>query len=156
MPGSANLHTVFTSECNNKQFDWFTVGVYESFRLAGMQGSITRLLACSQEDLKTYKGMDLGPTFVHPNVYRHNPLNGDTSASYNKPASVMHFSQEANFTEEFILFIDADMVLSRPIDPVALGAKRGTVVSEYVPYMIGTGNDMAKNYLKKVPNIASR
>ena len=65
--GSANLHTVFTSECNNKQFDWFTVGVYESFRASGMQGSITRLLACSQEDLEHYKGLDLGPTFVHEN-----------------------------------------------------------------------------------------
>ena len=28
--GSANLHTVFTSECNNHQFDWFTVGVYQT------------------------------------------------------------------------------------------------------------------------------
>jgi hypothetical protein len=144
--GSANLHTVFTSECNNNQFDWFTVGVYESFRAAGNQGRITRLLACDDDELKRYKGLDLGPTFIHPN-YRHNPLNGDVSASYNKPASVMHFSREANFTEEFVLFIDADMVLTRPIDPVALGAKRGTVVSEYVPYMIGTDNGMAANFL---------
>ena len=94
-----------------------------------MRGSITRLLACSQEDLEKYKGLDLGPTFVHPN-YRHNPINGDTSASYNKPASVMHFSREANFTEEYVLFIDADMLLVKPIDPVAMGAKRGTVVFE--------------------------
>eukprot|EP00965_Chrysotila_dentata_P155071 5123806-Pleurochrysis_carterae.AAC.2 len=36
-----------------------------------------------------------------------NPLNGDNSASYNKPASVMHWSREANFSEEFVLFIDA-------------------------------------------------
>ena len=144
--GSRNLHTVFTSECNNKQFDWFTAGVYESFRVSGMRGSITRLLACSQEDLTKYKGLDLGPTFVHPN-YRHNPLNNDTSASYNKPASVMHFSREANFSEEFVLFIDADMVLRRPIDPAALGARKGVVVSEYVPYMIGTSNGMAAEFL---------
>ena len=47
---------------------------------AGMRGKITRLLACSPEELLTYKGMDIGPTFVHPN-YRHNPINGDVSAS---------------------------------------------------------------------------
>ena len=47
----------------------------------------------------------------------------------------------------YILFIDADMVLTRPIDPVELGAKKGTVVSEYVPYMIGTSNEMARNFL---------
>ena len=75
---------------------------------------MTRLLACSEEELKTYKGLDLGPTFVHPN-YRHNPINGDTSASYNKPASVMHFSQSSNYTEEFLLFIDADMILTKPM-----------------------------------------
>ena len=121
-----------------------------------MQGSITRLLACNQEDLARYKGMDIGPTFVHPN-YRHNPINGDVSASYNKPGSVMHFSQAGNFTEDFVLFIDADMILTRPIDPVALGAKKGTVVSEQVGYMIGTGNDMAKNFLpaEKVSEYAS-
>ena len=59
----------------------------------------------------------------------------------------MHFTREANFTEDYILFIDADMILTRPIDPVALGAKKGTVVSEHVAYMIGTSNQMAKNFL---------
>ncbi|KAL3923736.1 MAG: hypothetical protein SGPRY_004129, partial [Prymnesium sp.] len=127
--GSANLHTVFTSECRNTQFDWFATGVYESFRNAGMQGSITRLLACSQEDLKEYGGLDLGPTF---------------------PASVMHFTREANFTEEYILFIDADMILVKPIDPVALGAKKGTVVSEYVGYMIGWYHIFHRDDLKRI------
>ena len=83
-----------------------------------MRGKITRLLACSAEELATYKGMDIGAevgdTFVHPN-YRHNPINGDVSASYNKPASVMHFSRESNFTEDYLLFIDADMLLARSL-----------------------------------------
>ena len=60
-----SLHTVFTSECNNHQFDWFATGVYKSFKSSGQQGSITRLLACSQEDLEHYKGLDIGPTFVY-------------------------------------------------------------------------------------------
>ena len=83
---------------------------------------------------------------MHPN-YRHNQLNGDTSASYNKPGSVMHWSTSANFTEDYLLFIDADMLLVRDIDPIALGAKPGTVVSEEVGYMIGSRNQMAKNFL---------
>ena len=109
----ATLHTVFTSECHNPQFDWFATGVYRSHRESGIRGRITRLLACGADDLAQYRGLGLGPTFVHPN-YRHNPLNGDTSASYNKPGSVMHFSREANFTEEYVLFIDADMLLRAP------------------------------------------
>jgi len=32
----ATLHTVFTSECNNVQFDWFATGVFESFRTSGV------------------------------------------------------------------------------------------------------------------------
>ena len=80
----ATLHTVFTSECHNPQFDWFATGVYRSHRESGIRGRITRLLACGADDLAQYRGLGLGPTFVHPN-YRHNPLNGDTSASY-RPA----------------------------------------------------------------------
>ena len=49
-PTPASLHTVFTSECNNVQFDWFATGVFESFRTSGMRGKITRLLACSPLD----------------------------------------------------------------------------------------------------------
>ena len=167
--GSANLHTVFTAECQNPQFDWFSLGVYASFRNAQMRGSITRLLvsapvcrqcvrvlqpteriygaqACSPDDLANYSMLDIGPTFVHPN-YRHNPLNGDVSASYNKPASVMHWVREANFTEEYVLFIDADMILNRPIDPIAMGARRGVVVSERVGYLIGTHNGLAEEFI---------
>ena len=35
--GGRTLHTVFTSECNNVQFDWFATGVFESFRASGAQ-----------------------------------------------------------------------------------------------------------------------
>ena len=35
----------------------------------------------------------------------------------------------------------------RDIDPIELGAQPGTVVSEEVGYMIGTRNEMAKNFL---------
>jgi len=38
---------------------------------------------------------------------------------------VTHFSLRGDFTEEYVLFIDADMLLLKPMDPVAMGAKRG-------------------------------
>ena len=31
-PGT--LHVVFTSECHNSQFDWFSVGLYHAFQCA--------------------------------------------------------------------------------------------------------------------------
>lgn len=35
----------------------------------------------------------------------------------------------------FVLYLDADMLIRRPIVPSALGAKKGTVVSEHVMYL---------------------
>ena len=59
-PGAA-LHVVFSAECT-PLFDWHSVGLFYSFYASGQHGNITRLLACSQEDLEHYKGLDLGPT----------------------------------------------------------------------------------------------
>lgn len=143
-----SLHVVFTSECNNPQFDWFSLGVFRSFRNSGIDGKITRLLACDSDELVHYRGMHIGPTFVHPN-YRNIPHGNDYSPTYNKPASIYHFARDSGFMEEFVLFIDADMLLMKDIDVESLGARRGVVVSERVDYMIGTSNDMAKQFLWK-------
>ena len=53
-----------------------------------MPGKITRLLACSAAQRAKYpeQGMQMGPTFVHPNFF-DNPHNGESSGSYNKPAA---------------------------------------------------------------------
>ena len=57
-------------------FDWQTVGLMHSFRLSGQPGNITRLLSCTDEDLKNYKGHDLAPTHYVPSM-SHHPLTGD-------------------------------------------------------------------------------
>lgn len=142
------VHTVFCAECTTN-FDWKSAGVYHTHRVSGMPGKVTRLLACSDEQLKVYpkKSLEMGPTFVHPN-YINNPHNGESSGSYNKPASVLHWSREAQIEEEFVLFIDADMLLRAPIDPIALGAKRGLVVSEDVHYLHqGINNHLVENFV---------
>lgn len=69
------IHTIFSTECN-AYFDWQTVGLMHSFHLSGQPGNITRLLSCTDEDLKRYKGHDLAPTHYVPSMSRH-PLTGD-------------------------------------------------------------------------------
>lgn len=69
------IHTLFSTECTT-YFDWQTVGFMHSFRLSGQPGNITRLLSCTDEDLKKYKGHDLAPTHYVPSMSRH-PLTGD-------------------------------------------------------------------------------
>ena len=67
-----SVHIVFSAECN-PAMTWQAVGLFHSFRTVGQAGNITRLLACSDDQLAEYKGMDIGPTFVHHNmrVSRH-------------------------------------------------------------------------------------
>mgnify|MGYP007004490165 FL=1 len=83
----ALLHTVFSAECNNI-FDWHSIALFRSHNVSGQVGGITRLLACSKEQLKTYHGLDIGPTFVHPN---HRADEGMNYAAFNKPASINYF-----------------------------------------------------------------
>lgn len=69
------IHTIFSTECT-PYFDWQTVGLVHSFHLSGQPGNITRLLSCTDEDLKQYTGHDLAPTHYVPSMSRH-PLTGD-------------------------------------------------------------------------------
>lgn len=55
--------------------------------------------------------------------------------------------------EDFILIIDADMVLRRTFDPIALGAQKGWAVAAYYGYMKGVNNALA---LKHIPEVAPR
>lgn len=74
------MHTIFSTECT-PYFDWQTVGLVHSFHLSGQPGNITRLLSCTDEDLKQYAGHDLAPTHYVPSMSRH-PLTGDWYYSY--------------------------------------------------------------------------
>ena len=112
-----------------------------------------------------YKGMNIGPTFVHANHghMQHKRELGpgetappagsratDMSPSYNKPGSIMHWVQESEEAKhvDYVLYIDADMLLRRPMDPVALGVKKGVVVSEHVGYLdVGLRNGLQHQFL---------
>ena len=142
------LHTLFCAECT-ASFDYKAIGAYWSHNASGMAGGITRLLACDEEQLMVYRGLKLGPTFVHTNhariKYTHpsgaarppGARDADTSPTYNKAASIMHWALESPEAAlvDYVLYIDADMLLRKPIDPVHLGARRGVVVSEHVAYL---------------------
>jgi len=69
------IQTLFSVECQN-YFDWQTVGLMHSFRKAKQPGHITRLLSCTEEQKKTYRGMHLAPTFEVPSMSKH-PTTGD-------------------------------------------------------------------------------
>ena len=153
---------VFCAECSNN-FDYKSLGVFWSHRLSGMPGNVTRLLACDEQQLAVYKGLNLGPTFVHRNHGRvqhqrddggrpapHGSRQSDMSPSYNKPGSIMHWVQESEEAKhvDYVLYIDADMLLRLPMDPVKMGVKPGVVVSEHVGYLdVGLRNKLQFQFL---------
>lgn len=136
------IHTIFSTECTS-YFDWQTVGLMHSFHLSGQPGNITRLLSCTDEDLKQYRGHDLAPTHYVPSMSRH-PLTGDWYPAINKPAAVVHWLNHANIDAEFIVILDADMILRGPITPWEFKAARGKPVSTPYDYLIGCDNELAR------------
>ncbi|KAK9271903.1 hypothetical protein L1049_002268 [Liquidambar formosana] len=132
----------FPPECT-PYFDWQTVGLVHSFHLSGQPGNITRLLSCTDEDLTQYAGHDLAPTHYVPSMNRH-PLTGDWYPAINKPAAVLHWLNHGNIDAEFIVILDADMILRGTITPWEFKAARGRPVSTPYDYLIGCDNELAK------------
>lgn len=143
---SGSIHVIFGATCS-PSMDWKSIAVFHTFKTSGWKDTnITRLLACTPEQLKSYKGMDIGPTFVF-NDQQSVSGYGD-SPTYNKPAGIMHFTQEANIEEEFILFVDADMLFRRVIHPHDFKARKGLVISEWVWYIqYGIRDGLAEQFL---------
>lgn len=146
-PVEAAVHTAFSAECNHL-FDWHSAALYYSHRLAGQPGPITRLLACNPPELAEYQGLGIGPTFVHPNLRNHPMIDEIGYPSYNKPGSLVFWlnSNEAP-REEFIFFIDADMLLRQPINLRLLRPARGAVVSASYTYLVGTHSGFAERFI---------
>lgn len=136
------IHTLFSTECT-PYFDWQTVGLMHSFHLSGQPGNITRLLSCTDEDLKQYKGHDLAPTHYVPSMSRH-PLTGDWYPAINKPAAVVHWLNHVKTDAEYIVILDADMIMRGPITPWEFKAAHGRPVSTPYEYLIGCDNELAR------------
>ncbi|KAI5409795.1 hypothetical protein KIW84_055303 [Lathyrus oleraceus] len=131
-----------SAECMT-YFDWKTVGFMHSFRLSGQPGNVTRLLSCSSEDLMKYKGHDLVPTHSVPSMSRH-PLTGDWYPAVNKPSAVIHWLNHVKIDVEYIVILDADMIMRGQITPREFKASRSHLVSTPYDYLIGCDNELAK------------
>lgn len=150
----ASFHIVFSTECT-PYFDWQTLGLLSSYVKVKQAGKITRLMACDDEN---YGGKDLtdrfpnADTYVHRNYAKH-PTNGDEYPAYNKPYSILSWLNETEPEEDFIVFLDADMVIRSRISVEAVGAKRGTPVSALYGYLKGVDPDSFMEIKRSVPNV---
>lgn len=66
------------------------------------------------------------------------------------PLASSDWVQDVHPTEDFILVIDADMIMRQPFDPVALGAGPGWAISAFFTYMKGVSNELAMRHVPQV------
>ncbi|KAL6778995.1 hypothetical protein ACKKBF_B19215 [Auxenochlorella protothecoides x Auxenochlorella symbiontica] len=149
----SSVHTVFPTECT-RYFTWQSMGMMLSHRLAGQPGPLTRIMSCTHEELEAMspEERNICPTHVAPSYTVH-PRTGDIYSAYNKPVAVIDWLARTEVKEEYVLIIDADMIMLTPFLPDEVGASRGWAVSAYFSYMKGVNNELA---LKHVPEVTPR
>ena len=59
----------------------------------------------------------------------------------------MAWLEQVDVAEEFVLMMDTDMYLRKPIDPLAMGCTRGTVVSAKYSYLYGITSGFARHFI---------
>lgn len=111
-------------------------------------------MSCTQDQLAQVSEEEMGlcPTHVTPSFTIH-PRTGDVYAAYNKPIAVIDWLARNNVEEDYVLVIDADMIMMQPFTAETVGAHLGWAVAAYFPYMKGVNNGLA---LKHVPEVVPR
>lgn len=82
-----------------------------------------------------------------------NPHNQDHYSAYNKPEAVIDWLAHNVIEEEFVLILDADMIIRKPFIPEELGVRKGLAISAFYGYLKGVNNELA---LKHVPEVLPR
>ncbi|KAL4443932.1 hypothetical protein ABPG75_011669 [Micractinium tetrahymenae] len=151
--GDASIHTVITTECS-PYFSWQTLGMFYSHKRAGQPGPITRIMCCTPEEYERLPeaDRDLVPTHVAPS-FTHHPRLGDVYSAYNKPLAIIDWLAKNEVKEEYVLVIDADMIMRTPFTAEDVGAKPGLACAAYFGYMKGVKNQLA---MKHVPYVKPR
>ena len=111
-------------------------------------------MCCTPEEWErlSEESKNVMPTHVAPS-YTHHPRTGDIYSAYNKPVAVIDWLARNDVKEDYVLIIDADMIMRAPFVPDNEGARPGRAVSAYFGYMKGVNNKLA---LKHIPEVLPR
>lgn len=147
-----DYHYVFSADCQ-PYMTWQARALYDSWRTIGSPGRITRLLSCTEAQYETYAHLDVVPDTVKcPDfVWYAKEKYGDDDgyAAYNLPGGMNHWAQNVGTDRKWVVKLDADMLLLKPLTVEEIPAKRGTAASGEYDYLVGTRNGMAKWFLNE-------
>jgi len=132
----------------------YHAGMIFSHRKSGQPGPLTRIMNCTPKEWESLseEQKTVVATHVAPS-YTHHPRTGDHYSAYNKPVAVIDWLARNDVKEDYVLIIDADMIMMAPFVPDKAGAKPGQAVSAFFGYMKGVNNRLA---LKHVPEVDPR
>ncbi|CAL5226830.1 g9694 [Coccomyxa viridis] len=109
--------------------DWQALGLYHSFLRSGQPGRFVRIAACLPgEGAPT----DLVPTWKTEGIV---DVGGIVYPLFNKPWALHMYMKRARVTEDFILVLDSDMLIRRPMLPAAFGVSEIQAASENMWYL---------------------
>ncbi|EIE18946.1 hypothetical protein COCSUDRAFT_68096 [Coccomyxa subellipsoidea C-169] len=122
-----------------------------SFRRAGQEGPLTRLLPCTKEELKSHTPIEIQGvnTYVAPS-FAQDSEHDDNYPPYNKPGAITHWLRFAEPEELYILIMDSDIIMRRPYLPEELKVRPGWAAAPYFDFLKGVTNELARTHLQGV------
>ena len=146
-----DYHYVFSADCK-PYMEWQSVALYYSWMAAGAPGQFTRLLSCDEPN---YPYVNSVPTHVTPLYTNIDPK--DPYSAYNLPGSMMHWTQHNSTDRKWVIKLDADMIIRKPLSVLdGLEAEEGLVAAGIYGYLSGVDNEMAPMFVPAdvVPRLA--
>jgi len=107
-------HVIASGQCNFYQ-DWQMAVLWWSLRKNWKEAKFSRLLNCADKARKDYKYKSIMPT-IWADDYATHPKTKDGYAPYNKPVGVIEFMKDQTIKEKWIVIIDPDQIVKKPMD----------------------------------------
>lgn len=140
-----DYHYVFSADCK-PYMTWQARALYDSWRRIGAPGRITRVLTCDDDSLATYEHMDVVPDTVVCGDFSRIDAN-DFYTAYNLPAGMDCFARERGTDKAWVVKLDADMLLRKPLTVREIPARKGVAAAGEYGYLAGVNNGMAKFFI---------
>jgi len=141
-----DYHYVFGADCE-PYMTWQARALYDSWLRVGSPGRITRVLTCDDARASKYEHMDVVPdTLLCENFAKDDE--GDHYAAYNMPGGFDCWARERGTTAKWVVKLDADMLLRKPLSAREIHAERGVAAAGEYGYLSGVTNGMAKFFIE--------
>ena len=140
-----DYHYVFGADCQ-PYMTWQARALYDSWRRIGAPGRMTRILTCDDASLAAYEHMDVVPDTVTCGDFTREDEN-DAYAAYNLPGGMDCFAREHGTDRKWVVKLDADMLLRKPLTVREIPARKGMAAAGEYSYLSGVVNGMAKIFI---------